>query len=99
MAGTPPWFTLTDELARRVAPLLGAEPEEVTIANSTTVSLHQLLSTLYRPEGRRNRILIDAHCFPSDRYAIRSHLALRGMDPERHLIVAAAREDRLLSES
>ena len=45
----PPWFTLAERLAARVAPLVGAEPGEVAVANSTTVNLHQLLGTLYDP--------------------------------------------------
>src|SRR6058998_3918800 len=47
--GDIPWFTMAETLAGRVAKLVGAEPDEVAIANSMTVNLHQLLSTLYKP--------------------------------------------------
>ena len=74
-------------LAARVARLVGAEPEEVAIANSMTVNLHQLLSTLYRPKAQRRKVLIDASSFPTDRYALRSHLRLRGLDPGENLAI------------
>ena len=81
----PGWFFLADELARQTAPLLGAEPAEIAIANSTTVNLHQLLATLFQPDATRNVLLADALNFSSDLYAIQSHLRLRGLDPEQNL--------------
>jgi kynureninase len=90
LAGDPAWFTFVERLAASVAPLIGAMPAEVTIANSTTVNLHQLLATLYRPDKTaRTKILAFAGEFPSDLYAIRSHLRLRGRDPAQHLVLAA----------
>ena len=96
--GELPWFTMAETLAARVAKLVGAEPEEVAIANSMTVNLHQLLATLYRPHDTRTKVLIDAHSFPTDRYALRSHLRLRSLDPDEHLVVAPAGESRFLDE-
>ncbi len=61
-------------------------------ANSTTVNLHQVLATLYRPEGRRTKILADALSFPTDLYAIASHLRLRGLDPASHLVLVASED-------
>src|SRR5438128_2132575 len=68
----PPWFYLPERLAALSAPLIGAEPEEVIIANSTTINLHQVLATFYQPQGKRTKILIDAFAFPSDAYAVQS---------------------------
>jgi kynureninase len=96
--GSVPWFTMAEELAARTAPLIGAQLDEVIVANSTTVNLHQVLATLYKPEDSRNRILTDALSFPSDLYAIRSHLILRGLDPESHMETVCSRDGYLLSE-
>ncbi len=85
--GHPPWFTMAEETAILMAPLIGAEADEVIFGSSTTVNLHQLLTTLYSPEGQRTKILIDELAFPSDRYALTSHLRLRGMAPKDHLVV------------
>ena len=97
----PPWFTLAERLAGRVAALLGAQPTEVAVANSTTVNLHQLLGTLYQlrhPNGR-TKILAFADEFPSDLYAIASHLRGRGLDPAQHLTLVPSGPDGLLDEN
>jgi kynureninase len=98
MGGAPPWFTMAEEAARLMAPLVGAEPNEVLIANSTTVNLHQLLATLYRPDGRRMKILADELAFPTDLYALRSHLLLRGRDPLVDLPLVRSRDGLTLAE-
>ena len=97
--GDSPWFTMAEALAERVAKLIGAAGDEVAIANSMTINLHQLLATLYRPQEKRTKVLIDAHSFPTDRYALRSHLRLRGLDPDEHIVIVPAGESRFLDEA
>lgn len=96
--GAEPWFTLAEQLGARIAPLVGALPGEVIVANTTTVNLHQLLATLFSPQNGRQKILVDPLCFPSDLYAIQSHLRLRGLDPDSDLVVAPCRDNLLLEE-
>lgn len=96
--GDTPWFTMAEALALRVAKLVGAEGDEIAIANSMTINLHQLLATLYKPRARRTKVLIDAHSFPTDRYALRSHLSLRGLNPDEHLVIVPAGDSRFLEE-
>ena len=98
LEGEPAWFTLAEEVGAAMCGLVGAEAAEVVAANSTTVNLHQLLATLYRPEGTRTKILADALSFPTDVYAIESHLRLRGLDPATHLSLVASDDGRTLSE-
>jgi kynureninase len=94
----PPWFTLAEDLGRRMAPLVGAEPDEIIVTNSTTVNLHQLLATLYRPDEVCGTILTDDLSFPSDRYALFSHLRLRGPGPLDHLVFLDSEDGLTLSE-
>jgi kynureninase len=96
--GPRAWLGMMDKVSAQVAPLVGAEPEEVTTANSTTVNLHQLLATLYRPTGTKRRILVDETIFCSDLYAIKSHLQLRGLDPVGDLVIVPTVDGVLLSE-
>lgn len=96
--GPHPWFHLSEELGKKSAPLVGAEPEEVIVTGSTTVNLHQLLATFYRPEGKRRKILADALTFPSDIYAMQSQLRLHGLNPEQHLIRVGGRDGQTLAE-
>ncbi len=79
----PPWFELAERLGMQLAPLIGAEPDEVIVANSTTVNLHQLLATFYDPQAAAAKILADELCFPSDRYALQSFLRLLGKQPDQ----------------
>ena len=99
LEGDPPWFTLAEQLGESMASLVGAEADEVIVANSTTINLHQLLATLYRPSQARSKILADSLGFPSDLYAIESHLRLRGLDPSDHLVLVASEDGRTLSEA
>jgi kynureninase len=85
--GAHPWFKLSERLGEMAAPLIGARPNETLITGSTSVNLHQMLATFFAPQGRRTKILIEEAAFPTDAYAVKSHLALRGLDPATHLIV------------
>lgn len=96
--GEQPWFDLSERLGAMMAPLVGADPEEVIVTGSTTVNLHQLVATFYRPRGKRTKILADVLNFPSDIYALQSQLRLRGLDPEEHLIRVPSRDGRTLEE-
>jgi kynureninase len=83
------WQDLDDRIRGATARLVGAAEAEVATVATLTVDLHLLLATGYQPHGERRAILIDAPTFPSDRYAVSSHLRLRGSDPSRDLIVVA----------
>jgi kynureninase len=93
---TPPWISLSETAAARVAPLVGAAPDEVAVTGSTTVNLHQLLATLFDPAASRNVIVADELNFSSDLHALQSHLSLRGLDPAKHLRLIRSRDGRTL---
>jgi kynureninase len=96
--GERPWFYLSERLGQMVAPLVGAAPEEVVMTGSTTVNIHQLVSTFYRPEGGRIKILATELDFPTDIYALQSQLRLRGLEPTEHLVEVESREGRTIDE-
>ncbi len=96
--GKHPWFFLSEKLGDMMAPLVGALANEVIVTGSTTVNLHQLVATFYKPEGKRTKILADELTFPSDIYALQSQLRIHGFDPETHLIRVKSRDGRLLEE-
>jgi len=90
------WLDADGAIREPTATLVGARPGEVTTMNTLTVNLHLLLATFFRPAGRRTAILIDAPTFPSDRYAVESHLRLHGLDPDRDLIVVRPHDGEAL---
>ncbi len=89
--GTTPWYSYHEIFRESGARLVGGRPGEVVMMNSLTVNLHLLLMSFYRPEGRRRRIIMEDGAFPSDTYAIKTHLAARGMDPARDLLLLTPR--------
>ncbi len=96
--GEYPWFFLPEKLGEMCAPLVGALSKEVIISGSTTSNIHQLVSTFYKPEGQRTKILADELTFPSDIYALQSQIKLKGYDPAEHLIRVKSRDGRLIME-
>lgn len=94
----PPWFTLGEDLGARMAALVGAAPESVVVTGATTVNLHQMVGTFYRPEGARRTIVATSLDFPSDVYALQSQLRLHGGDPERDLVLVPSRDGRTICE-
>jgi kynureninase len=98
LAADPPWFTLGEALGRRMAPMLGAAPDSVVVTGTTTVNLHQLVGTFYRPEGGRRKIIATALDFPSDVYALQSQIRLRGGDPACDLVLVPSRDGRTIAE-
>lgn len=94
----PPWFYLAERLGARCAPLVGAGPGEVILSGTTTVNIHALVNTFYRPGGKRTKIVADALDFPTDIYALKSAIRLRGLDPAEHLVLVPSRDGLTLDE-
>lgn len=98
MKGKRPWFYFNDELAELMTPLVGAAPEEVCVTGSTTTNIHQMISTLYQPTEDRYKILADELNFPSDIYALKSQLRLKGFDDTALVQVQSKDGQTLMTE-
>lgn len=96
--GEIPWITYAERLGAMEAGIVGAEPNEVVVCGGTTVNLHALVATFYRPEGKRKKILADELNFPSDIYALAAQIRLRGGDPDEDLILVESRDGRIVEE-
>lgn len=96
--GEQPWFFYAEKLAEMNASLVGAKKNEVMITGSTTSNIHQVLASFFKPEGKKMKILADELNFPSDIYALKSQLALHGLDPNEHLVQVKSRDGRMLEE-
>jgi kynureninase len=81
-----PWIPYHENLRAGLAALAGARPGEVVAMNALTVNLHLLLAAFYRPSGARRRILMEAGAFSSDRHAVASQIAWRGLNPREALV-------------
>lgn len=96
--GDNPWFYLSESVGEKMAPLVGGTKSEVIATGSTTTNLHQLAATFYKPSGTKTKILADELNFPSDIYALKSQLALKGFNPDEHLVQVKSRDGRFLNE-
>ncbi len=94
--GVEPWFGMARKASALLAPLLGCEADDVIVGGTTTINLHQILSTFYNPA--RPKILIDGTHFPTDRYAVESFLRSHGHDSTRDLLIDGPDPDRLIDE-
>lgn len=99
--GDPPWFGYGEYLGERLAPIVGAEADEVVVANSTTVNVHTLVGTFLSVAAERGygrKVLVNELDFPTDHYAVRAQFRLRGLDPDEHLVAVESRDGRSVEE-
>jgi kynureninase len=61
------WIDAPVRLGHRIAPLIGARPGEVVVADTTSVNLHKLLTAAVTA-GERKVILTEPGNFPTDLY-------------------------------
>jgi kynureninase len=97
-SGDRPWFYLGENLGALQAEVMGATAAELVVTGSTTVNLHTLVASFYRPRGTRTKILADELNFPSDIYALESQVRLQGYDPRSHLTLVKSRDGQRSAE-
>jgi kynureninase len=69
---TAGWFELPRRLGNRLAPLVGAGPDEVVVTDTTSINLFKVLAAALRVQAdrdpRRKVIVSEASNFPTDLY-------------------------------
>jgi kynureninase len=89
--GQQPWWQYHTLFEEPLGRIVGAKSHEVIAMNALTVNLHLLMMTFYQPTETRYKVLCEAGAFPSDQYALETHLRLRGVDPDEAIIEVAPR--------
>ncbi len=82
------WFTAPERIGAKIAALIGAQPDEVIVADSTSVNLFKLVVAALQMQHGRSRILTDNLNFPSDLYILQGALDL--LDKQHHLDVVSS---------
>lgn len=80
------WFTQANELGAKIARLIGAQPDEVIVADSTSVNLFKLAMAAMQAQRGRNIILTDNLNFPSDLYILNGVAKMAGADYQLKVI-------------
>ncbi|GLV55461.1 kynureninase [Dictyobacter sp. S3.2.2.5] len=79
------WFTAPERIGAKIASLIGAQPDEVIVADSTSVNLFKLVVAALRLQAGRTQILTDDLNFPSDLYILQG--AIDMLDKQHQLRV------------
>ena len=88
-----PWMPYHENLTHHLAKIVGGTPREVVAMNSLTVNLHLMMATFYKPTSERYQVVVERNLFPSDRYAIESHIKHRGIRDPDALVMLPLRDD------
>lgn len=83
------WFELPERIGAKIARLVGAAPDEVIVADSTSVNLFKLVVAALRAQRGRMRIISDDLNFPSDLYILQGAVDLLGSGHEIALAYSA----------
>ncbi|MFF2046056.1 kynureninase [Kitasatospora sp. NPDC058170] len=73
------WLPLSREIGDLVAGIVGAEPGEVVLSDSTGVNLYKLAVAALDARPGRDVIVTDDDNFPTDRYILEGIAAARGL--------------------
>lgn len=79
------WMGLSRRIGGKLAGLIGAQPDEVIIADSTSVNLFKLIAGALKERPGRRRIVTDSVNFPSDIYVLQAVADM--LDPGYELVV------------
>jgi kynureninase len=85
------WFTAPERVGAKIARLIGAEPDEVIVADSTSVNLFKLVVSALRFQRGRSRIVTDNLNFPSDLYILQGVIDL--LDKQHQLDIIPSPDD------
>jgi kynureninase len=96
------WVDLPRNVGRRIAALLGAQPDEIVAADSTSVNLFKLLAAtldhISRHSCPRRLVISEAGNFPTDLYIAQGIIQSYGGRFELKLVSADEVEDALNDE-
>ena len=79
------WMGLSRRIGAKLAGLIGALPDEVIIADSTSVNLFKLIAGALKERPGRRKIVTDRVNFPSDIYILKAVADM--LDPAFELVV------------
>ncbi|EME64548.1 aminotransferase class V-fold PLP-dependent enzyme [Amycolatopsis decaplanina] len=77
------WWEAPVRVGERIAPLVGAAPGQIVVADSTSVDLFKALIAATRLNPGRDEILVDADTFPTDGYIADEAARLTGRTVRR----------------
>jgi len=89
------WMDMPRRLGGKVAPLIGAKPEEVVVADSTSINIFKALSACIQLQPERSVILSETGNFPTNVYMMQGLAAASGGRVEHRLVATEDLVDAL----
>lgn len=89
------WQDMAAQCATQSADIVGALPSEIVYMNTLTTNIHLMLAAFYKPTEKRHKIILEWKPFPSDYYAINSHIQWHKLDPAKSMVEIWPREENL----
>ena len=80
------WFEASRRIGDKIGRLVGAQPGQVIVTDSTSVNLFKLVVAALHVQRGRTRIVSDVFNFPSDLYVVQGAMNLLGSEHELVLI-------------
>ncbi|KAK1819004.1 Kynureninase (L-kynurenine hydrolase) [Friedmanniomyces endolithicus] len=88
-----PWLHVDDDCVPEMAKIVGALPSEVAIMQTLTANLHLMMASFYRPTKERYKIILEGKAFPSDHYAVESHIRHHNLEPSESMLLLTPSPD------
>jgi|SRR6056297_284512 len=86
------WYDRSQKIGAKIARLIGAQPDEVIVADSTSVNLFKLAYGALKLQKGRSKIISDQLNFPSDIYLLQGLIDLFG---QKHKLELAKSSDNM----
>jgi len=81
-----PWLPYHEFLSESYSNIVGAKKSEVVAMNTLSVNLHLMMVSFYLPTKKRFKVIMEEDAFPSDIYAIESHIKHHNINPSQAII-------------
>ncbi len=72
---TAGWYELPSTLGRKIAPLVGAKPNEVVLTDAVGINLYKVVSAALKMQPGRRIVVMEGSNFPTNNYMVQGLLA------------------------
>lgn len=84
------WYDLPSKVGAKIAKIIGAQEDEVIIADSTSINLYKLVLAALQYNRERKTIVSDEFNFPSDLYVIQG--IIKQLQKDHNLVIVKSND-------
>jgi len=84
------WYDLPGKVGAKIAKIIGAQEDEVIIADSTSINLYKLVLAALQYQSERKTIVSDEFNFPSDLYVIQG--IIKQLQKDHNLVIVKSND-------